>query len=104
MCLYFFNDVVFSYSFAPNNCRKNFPFVEPTPISDTEPVNSPEPVETVPTSRQDREQDTTVEFFRSKEDVLLDKSRETTKRKVLSAIVGGKAITEDHVIKEIQTH
>jgi hypothetical protein len=78
--------------------------VEPTPISDTEPVNSPEPVETVPTSRQDREQDTTVEFFRSKEDVLLDKSRETTIRKVLSAIVGGKAITEDHVIKEIQTH
>jgi hypothetical protein len=45
-----------------------------------------------------------VEFFRSKEDVLLDKSRETTKRKVLSAIVGGKAIAEDHVIKEIQTH
>ena len=78
--------------------------VEPTPITDTEPVNSPKPVETVPTSRQDREQDTTVEFFRSKEDVLLDKSRETTKRKVLSAIVGGKAITEDHVIKQIQTH
>jgi hypothetical protein len=78
--------------------------VEPTPITDTEPVNSPKPVETVPTSRRDREQDTTVEFFRSKEDVLLDKSRETTKRKVLSAIVGGKAITEDHVIKQIQTH
>jgi hypothetical protein len=45
-----------------------------------------------------------VEFFRSREDVLLGKSRETTKRKVLSAIVGGKAITEDHVIKQIQTH
>jgi hypothetical protein len=78
--------------------------VEPTLITDTEPVNSPEAVESVPISRQDREQDTTAEFFRSKEDVLLDKSRETTKRKVLSAIVGGKAITEDHVIKQIQTH
>lgn len=39
--------------------------VEHTPITDRETVNSPELVETVPTSRQDRERDTTVEVKRT---------------------------------------
>ncbi|XP_041372513.1 uncharacterized protein LOC121385794 [Gigantopelta aegis] len=43
-------------------------------------------------------------FFRSAEEAITRNARPTKKRKVLSAVVGGKAITEDDILENIQKH
>ncbi|XP_046576244.1 MFS-type transporter clz9-like [Haliotis rubra] len=43
-------------------------------------------------------------FLFSKQSVLTDKSQSTKKRKVLSAVVGGKAITEDSIMEKVREH
>ncbi|XP_038072690.1 tigger transposable element-derived protein 1-like [Patiria miniata] len=94
-----------------DRCAVNPSSFKPATVFTSSEVNHPENISATPsssvTAADESIDDTTdrcTDFFRTAQVVLTENPKQTKKRNVLSAIVGGKAITEDAVINNIKKH